>query len=121
MKSIRKSTLSLKESYARIDRERYEAYVVNLTIDSNPFGTHTKINTKRERKLLLHKNQIKRLLKKIEEKGLTLIPVEIYLNDRNIVKLKLALCRGKRLFDKRETIKRRDFERDTERDNKIRT
>lgn len=121
VKSIRKGTVSLKEAYAKVERESLEAYIVNMTIDSNPFGTHTKLNTKRERKLLLHKNQIKRLLKKIDEKGLTLIPLEIYLNDRNIVKIKLALCKGKKMFDKRESIKRRDFERDTERENKIRT
>ncbi|MGE3063345.1 MAG: SsrA-binding protein SmpB [bacterium] len=121
VKSIRKGAVSLKESYARIDRESFEAYIINMNIDANPFGTHTKIITNRERKLLMHRNQIKRLLKKIEEKGLTLIPIEIYLNERNIVKLKLALCKGKKMFDKRETIKRRDFERDTERENKIRT
>ena len=121
VKSIRKGGVSLKEAYAKINRESLEAFIIDMNIDSNPFGTHTKLSPKRERKLLLHKNQIKRLLKKIEEKGLTLIPIEIYLNDRSLVKLKLALCKGKKVFDKRETIKRRDFERDSERENKIRT
>ncbi|HAV92099.1 TPA: SsrA-binding protein [candidate division WOR-3 bacterium] len=121
VKSIRNGNVSIKESFAKINRETLEAYIYDMNIDCNPFGTHVKLSPKRERKLLLHKNQIKRLLKKIEEKGLTLIPIEIYLNDRNIVKIKLALCKGKKVFDKRETIKRRDFERDSERENKIRT
>ncbi|PIP13623.1 MAG: SsrA-binding protein [bacterium (Candidatus Stahlbacteria) CG23_combo_of_CG06-09_8_20_14_all_34_7] len=121
VKSIRKGCISLKESYAKINKETLEAFIINMNIDVYPFSTQVSPSPKRERKLLLHKNQIKRLLKKSEEKGLTLIPIEIYLNDRNIVKLKLALCKGKKVFDKREIIKRRDFERDSERENKIRT
>lgn len=120
VKSMRGGKCSINEAYAKIDRDKLEAYIIDMTVDRNPYGTHTVLETNRKRKLLLHKNQIKRLLKKIEEKGLTLIPLEIYFNDRNIAKLKLGLCKGRREFDKRETIKRRDFERDQDRDIKNR-
>lgn len=118
VKSMRKGSFSVKESYVRIDRESLEMFIIDMTVEKNPFGTHTTIDPKRKRKLLMHKNQIKRISRKLDEKGLTLIPLEVYLNDRNIIKIKIALASGKKLFDKRETIKRREFERDKARDFK---
>lgn len=118
VKSMRKSSFSIKESYIRIERESLEMFVIDMTVEKNPFGTHTSIDPKRKRKLLMHKNQIKRISRKLDEKGLTLVPLEVYLNDRNIIKMKVALASGKKLYDKRETIKRREFERDKARDFK---
>ncbi|MEJ5307036.1 MAG: SsrA-binding protein [candidate division WOR-3 bacterium] len=118
VKSIRRGAFSIKEAYCKIDKEKIEIYIHDMTIDKNPFGTHTNIDPKRKRKLLMHKNEIKRLLRKVEEKGLTLKPVEVYLNERNIVKVKIALCKGKKLYDKKEVIKRKDYEREISRDLK---
>uniref|UniRef100_A0A7C3N5Z3 SsrA-binding protein n=1 Tax=candidate division WOR-3 bacterium TaxID=2052148 RepID=A0A7C3N5Z3_UNCW3 len=118
VKSIRRGAFSIKEAYCKIDKEKMEIFLYDMTIDKNPYGTHTNIEPKRKRKLLLHKNQIKRLQRKIEEKGLTLKPVEVYLNDRNLVKIKIALCKGKKMYDKKESIKRKDYEREISRDLK---
>jgi len=118
VKSIRKGSVSIKEAYLRIERDSLEMYIIDMTVEKNPFGTHTAIDSKRKRKMLMHKSQIKRISRKLDEKGLTLVPLEVYLNDRNIIKFKIGLAAGKKLFDKRETIKRREFERDKARDFK---
>lgn len=117
-KSLRGGACSLKEAYARIERTTMEAFLVGMTIDRYKFSTHTEIDPIRKRKLLLHKNEIRRILKKLDEKGFTLVPLSVYFNDRNIAKVKLGLAKGKKIFDKRETIKRRDFEREQGRERK---
>ncbi len=118
VKSLRNNACSIKESYAKIDNEKLEIFVHNMTIDHYRFSRENEANTKRKRKLLLHKREIKRLSRKIEEKGLTLIPLSVYFNNRNIAKIKLGLCKGKKLYNKKETIKRRDFEREQAREFK---
>ncbi|MBC7362318.1 MAG: SsrA-binding protein SmpB [Candidatus Aminicenantes bacterium] len=110
VKSIREGRISLKESYADFNGE--ELYLVDCNI--SPYHAANVFNHEplRPRKLLLHKKELKRLAGKIQEKGLTLVPTKVYLNDRGLVKVELALARGKKTYEKREAIKKRDVERE---------
>lgn len=112
VKSIREGRVQIKESYASF--ENGELFLFNCHISPYAHHTHTSlspINPLRKRKLLMHKIELKRLKGKSEEKGLTLIPLKLYQKGRKI-KVELALCRGKKAFDKRETIKKREAERE---------
>lgn len=113
VKSIRLGKASLSESYAIIHRD--EVRLENMQITPYEFGTIENHEPKRSRKLLLHRDQIEKLRLKISDKGLTLIPLKLYFNKRGIAKIELALVRGKKLHDKRETIKKRDIEREMRR------
>ena len=104
VKSLRDGKADLKDSYAAIEGE--EAYLFNCHISPYAAGNRFNPDPNRKRKLLLHKEEISRLMGKIQEKGLTLIPLSVYVAGRKI-KLELALARGKKLYDKRETLKRR--------------
>jgi SsrA-binding protein len=117
VKSLREGRMSLKDSYATVHDG--EMYLLNAHISPYSHGNAFNHEPVRERKLLLHKAEIKRLTGKIEEKGLTLVPMRVYFL-RGHAKVELALARGKRHHDKRETIKRRDAERDIERELKRR-
>lgn len=110
VKSIREGRVSLKESFA--DIKDGEVYLINCHI--SPYEAANRFNHEpmRTRKLLLHRQEIKRLTGKIKEKGLTLIPTKIYLNDKGKVKVEIALARGKRAYEKKEAIKARDLERE---------
>lgn len=110
VKSIRGGRVSLKESFA--DIKDGEVYLINCHI--SPYEAANRFNHEpmRTRKLLLHRQEIKRLTGKIKEKGLTLIPTKIYLNDKGKVKVEIALARGKRAYEKKEAIKARDLERE---------
>ncbi len=110
VKSIREGRVSLKESFAEI--RNGEVYLLNCHI--SPYEAANRFNhePRRPRKLLLHKQEIKRLTGKIKEKGLTLIPTKVYFNEKGKVKIELALARGKRAFEKKEAIKARDVERE---------
>ncbi|HDD44632.1 MAG TPA: SsrA-binding protein SmpB [Candidatus Desulfofervidus auxilii] len=116
VKSLRLGRVSLGDSYAEIKNN--EAYLINCHIAPYPFATHTQHEPLRPRKLLLHKKEIKRLIGKLKERGLTLIPLRIYFRDGK-AKVELGLARGKRKIDKREEIKRRDEERIMRREYKI--
>ena len=112
VKSVREGKVSIQEAYAGIDNG--EVFIYNMTI--SPYekeSFHT--DPKRKRKLLLHKREIKRLIGKVKERGFTLVPLSVYINDRGIVKVELALARGKKIYEKREIIKRREMEREMER------
>ncbi len=115
VKSMRVNACSINESYARIDPARMEIFIYNMTIDNYSHSSEREYDPKRKRKLLLHKHEIRRIKKKLDEKGLTLIPLKVYFNDRNIAKILLGMVKGKRYYDKREQIKRRDFEREQNR------
>ncbi len=110
VKSIRAGRISLKESYGEL--KDGEVYLVKCHI--SPYEAANIFNHEplRERKLLLHRREIKRLRGKIEERGLTLVPTKILINDKGKIKIELALARGKREYEKRETIKKRDVERE---------
>jgi len=108
VKSLRDSKVNLQESYARFIKD--ELWLLNCHISEYKYGNLNNHDPLRERKLLLSKRELKKLKSKLQEKGLTLVPVKIYFKSSRI-KLELAVAKGKKLYDKRETIKKRDTER----------
>jgi SsrA-binding protein len=112
VKSMKERGFSFSDSYAKI--EDGELWLVGLHVTPYKFGNIHNHEPDRTRKLLVHKQEIKRLSRKVAERGLTLVPLSFYLK-RGMVKLELGICRGKRLVDKREAIKRRDLKREAER------
>ena len=110
VKAIREGRISLKESYAEI--RNGEAFLVKCHI--SPYEAANIFNHEplRDRKLLLHRREIKRLAGKTQERGLTLVPTRVLINDRGKIKLELALARGKREYEKREALKKRDTDRE---------
>jgi SsrA-binding protein len=115
VKSLRLGRVNLKDSYARINKG--EVFVHQMHISAYPFAYYDNHDPLRKRKLLLHKYEINKLYGKVNEKGFSLIPLKIYFQNGK-AKLTLALARGKRKFDKREAIRRRDEQRDLERSKK---
>lgn len=111
IKSIRKGSCNIKDSYAVIKNR--EVYVLNMFIAPYKEGNIFNHEERRTRKLLLHKNEIKKLQDKVELQGYTLIPLKVYLKDGK-AKVLLGVCRGKKNYDKRETIKERDLKRERE-------
>jgi SsrA-binding protein len=112
VKSLRLGRVNLKDSYARINKG--EVFVHQIHIGAYPFAYYGNHDPLRKRKLLLHKDEINKLYGKVNEKGFSLIPLKIYFQNGK-AKLTLALARGKRKYDKRESIRRRDEQRDLER------
>jgi SsrA-binding protein len=110
VKSIREGRISLKESYAEI--KGGEAFLVNCHV--SPYEAANRFNhePRRERKLLLHRQELKRLTGKIKEKGLTLIPTKVLLTDKGKIKVEISLAKGKKAYQKKEAIKERDVERE---------
>lgn len=115
VKSLRLGKVNLKDSYARV--KDGEIYVYQLHIGPYPFAYYGNHEPLRTRKLLLHKQEIKRINAKVNEKGHTLVPLKIYFKAGK-VKISLALAKGKRQYDKREAIKRRDEQRELDRARK---
>ena len=115
VKSLRQGRANLKDSYARI--KNGELYVHQLHISPYPFAYYNNHDPLRVRKLLMHHYEIKQLYGKMNERGYTLVPLRLYFREGK-VKLELALAKGKRHYDKRETIRRRDEQRDLERQRK---
>ncbi len=115
VKSLRQGRANLKDSYARI--KNGEVFVHQMHISPYPFAYYDNHDPLRPRKLLLHKREIKRLYGKVNEKGLTLIPLRMYFKNGK-AKISIALARGKRKYDKREAIRRRDEQREMERTRK---
>ena len=109
VKSIRNGSVSIKDSFVHF--RSGEAYIINMYIKRYSFDNLGNVDELRPRKLLLHKREIDYLIGKVTEKGLTIVPTKLYF-DKNLVKLDIALCRGKHLYDKRESIKQRDIKRD---------
>ncbi len=107
VKSLREHRANLNDSFARIEED--EIYLYNMHISPYPQAGRFNPDPKRRRKLLLHKTEIKRLLGQLTQKGLTLIPLKIYFK-RGMAKVELALAKGKKLYDKREAIRRRESE-----------
>ncbi len=117
VKSIREGSCNIKDSYARIKNN--EVFVINMFIKKySHTGETFKTNETRERKLLLHKKQILKLKEKTTREGYTLVPLKVYFNKDNKVKILLGICKGKKSYDKRETIKERDIKRKLEKDLK---
>jgi SsrA-binding protein len=114
IKSIRSSKASIAESFCEFN-EKGELFVINATIEEYAFGNYYNHRPKAERKLLLNKKELKKLLKEVQNSGLTIIPLRLFINDNGYAKMEIALAKGKKLFDKRETIKDRDSKRDLDR------
>ena len=116
IKSLRKNGASLSDAY--IVFRSGEAYVVNMHIAPYEHGNIFNHDPLRTRKLLLHKLEIRRLLAKVKEKGFTILPTKLYFS-RGKVKCEIALGKGKKLYDKRETMKQRDIKRDLDKTSKV--
>lgn len=113
IKSIRESKVDFADAYCYF--RRHELYVKQLHISQYAQGTHYNHETTRERKLLLNKREIKKLEEKSKEKGLSIVPTRIFINERGFAKIDIALARGKKLHDKRDSIKEKDVKRDLDR------
>ena len=113
VKSLRAGRANLQDSYARV--ENGELFLYNMHISPYDQGNRFNHEPKRTRKLLMHKKEILRLLGKSREKGLTLVPLKVYFNERGRAKVELALARGKKAVDKREDMAARDARREIER------
>ena len=113
IKSVRQGKVSIKESFAKIERGEVILHGMNIS----PYEQGNRFNTDplRPRKLLLHKREIQKLIGYTTLKGLTLVPLRMYINDRGLAKVELAVARGKKLYDKREDLAKRDAERDMDR------
>lgn len=110
IKSVRKGSVDLKDSFITIKNN--EAFVLNMYIARYEEGNRFNHDERRTRKLLLHKKEIKKLKEKIKIEGLTLIPLKLYFK-KNYVKVLVGICKGKKLYDKRASIKERDLKRET--------
>ncbi|MGJ7029712.1 SsrA-binding protein SmpB [Niabella hirudinis] len=110
VKSLREGKASFNDSYCIIHQG--EIWLKSLHISPYSHGTVNNHNPDRDRKLLLQKREIKKIEAKLKEKGYTLIPLRIFLNENRLIKIEIGLGKGKKLYDKRESIKKRDVERD---------
>jgi SsrA-binding protein len=113
IKSIREGKVNLQEGYCYFSRG--EMFTKGITITPYSQGTYYNHEAGRERKLLMKKSELRKLESKVEEKGLTLVPLRLFVNDRGVAKLEIALAKGKKLHDKRNTIKERDIKRELSR------
>ena len=113
IKSLRSSKASITEAFCQfIDGE---LYIINMMIDEYKLGTFYNHKTKRERKLLLHKTELKKFEKRLKDVGNTIIPLKMYINNKGKAKILIALGRGKKLYDKRESLKDRESRRSLDR------
>lgn len=114
IKSIRLSKASIAESFCEFN-EQGELFIINMTIEEYAWGTHYNHRPKAERKLLLNKRELKKLEKEVKNVGLTIVPLKLFINENSFAKLDIALAKGKKLYDKRDTIKDRDNKRNLDR------
>jgi SsrA-binding protein len=113
IKALRSSKASIAESFCQFVEG--ELFVVNMTIDEYKLGTFYNHKIKRERKLLLHKKELQKISRKVKDAGITIVPLKVYINERGRAKMLIATARGKKLYDKRESIKARENKRNLER------
>jgi len=110
IKSIREGKVNLQDGYCYFKDEELFAKAINITPYAQ--GTHYNHEAMRERKLLLKRTELRKIETKVEEKGLTVVPLRLFINDRGLAKLEIAIARGKKIHDKRESIKERDVKRE---------
>lgn len=110
IKSLRKGSANITDSYIRIKKN--EVYIINMFIDKYEEGNIFNHDVTRERKLLLHKKEIKKLLEEVSREGYSLVPLKVYLSGGK-AKILIGVCKGKKLYDKREVMKKRDALKDT--------
>jgi len=106
IKSIRLGKASIADSFCEFHNG--ELFMINSHIEEYSFGTHYNHKAKSERKLLLNKRELKSLFKNVQNKGLTIVPLRLFTNEKGLAKIEIALARGKKIYDKRETIKDRE-------------
>ena len=107
IKSIRENKASISESFCEFN-DSGELFVVNMFIDEYTHGNQYNHKTKSQRKLLLNKKELKKLLKEVKNTGLTIIPLKLFINEKGYAKIIISLAKGKKLYDKRQTIKSRE-------------
>lgn len=113
IKSIREGKSNINEGFCVFLRN--ELYVRNMHVAPYFNGTYNNVEEKRDRKLLLNKQELDKLSGKLKDQGLTIIPLRLFINEKGLAKLEIALAKGKKLYDKRDDIKKRDIERETSR------
>ncbi len=106
VKSIRQGKVSIKEAYAEV--KDGEVHVIGMHVSPYEQGNRYNVDPLRKRKLLLHKKEILKLERKLKQESITLIPLSLYINDKGLVKVNLAICKGKKKYDKRDAIAKRD-------------
>ena len=114
IKSIRNSKASIAESFCEFNKKG-ELFAVNMYIEEYAFGTRFNHRPRGSRKLLLKKRELKKLNREVRNTGLTIVPLKLFINEKGFAKITIALARGKKLFDKRETLKDRENKRDMDR------
>ncbi|MEW2922294.1 SsrA-binding protein SmpB [Muricauda sp. ANG21] len=110
IKSLRLGKASISQSFCEFN-DKAELFVINMQIDEYSYGGHYNHKPKAERKLLLNRRELKKLQKEVTTSGNTIIPLNLFINDRGLAKMNIGLAKGKKLYDKRETIKDRDSKR----------
>ena len=118
VKSVRSGKANLSDSYCNFDNG--QLYAHHIHISEYEQGSIQNHDPKRPRKLLLNRSELKKLERKISEKGMTIVPIKMYFSERGIIKLEISLATGKKSFDKRETLKEKDVKRDMDRNFKTR-
>ncbi|HNX06465.1 MAG TPA: SsrA-binding protein SmpB [Bacteroidales bacterium] len=113
IKSLRDGKASINEAYCAFKDN--ELYVINMHITEYSYGTYLNHAPKRERKLLLNRRELKKWQGKVKEKGFTIVPTMLHINEKGFAKLNIALARGKHSYDKRETLKEKDMKREMDR------
>ena len=114
IKSIRAGKASISESFCEFN-ENSELFVVNMTVQEYDYANHFNHKPKAERKLLLNKKELQKLEKEVKNSGLTIIPTKLFINEKGFAKLRIVLAKGKKLFDKRQSIKDRENKRNLDR------
>ena len=117
IKSLRQGKASIAESFCEFN-DKMELFLINATIEEYLYGTHYNHKPKSERKLLLNKKELKGLYKNAQNKGLTIVPLRLFINEKGLAKIEITLAKGKKNYDKRETIKDRDVSRELDRAKK---
>lgn len=118
IKSLREGKASIAESFCEFN-DKGELFVINMTIEEYAFGTYYNHRPKSQRKLLLHKKELRKWHKEVKNTGLTIIPLRVFINEKGLAKMEIALARGKKLYDKRQSIKERDTKRQLDRAKRI--
>lgn len=113
IKAIREGKASIAESFCEFSNN--ELFVVNMTVQEYSHATYFNHDPKHARKLLLNRKELRKLEKEVKNSGLTIVPLRLFINDRGLAKLQIALAKGKKLYDKREVIKERDSKRKLDR------